>query len=404
MSARHIGCWIITQSHAGMRNQCLGLAHCLDLDPIVWTITPSPLWKAVPVAWRRPFALSRAYGAGHIRPGPRPAAAPDADAAADDVPNDVKARPKNRKTDTKAGQPDLGNAPDLVSAPDLVIAPELVIACGRAAIAPALAAKRRYRCAVIYIHDPRVLYRHFDLVIAADHDRRCRPGRGNIVRSDGALHNINPAALKKAANTPIGRQLARKKPPITAVLLGGKSKHGAFDPTHIDRLAKHIIAIRAHVGGDVIIQSSRRTQPRDHHRLTALLAKAAIACPIAAAPPETGFFDHDRVKHRRRAHGGENPYMAVLATAARFIVTADSVSMLSEVCSLGKPVYIADAPTSPKLRRFHHMLIAKNAALPLDRWRDGNGKDWQPIDSMSRACAAGRALLARLPPRPASQP
>ncbi|CAI0391290.1 unnamed protein product, partial [Linum tenue] len=40
---------------------------------------------------------------------------------------------------------------------------------------------------------------------------------------------------------------------------------------------------------------------------------------------------------------GSNPHMGHLAWADAFVITADSVSMLSEACSTGKPVYVIGA-------------------------------------------------------------
>ena len=37
---------------------------------------------------------------------------------------------------------------------------------------------------------------------------------------------------------------------------------------------------------------------------------------------------------------GKNPYFAMLGWADAILVTADSVSMLSDACTTGKPVYL----------------------------------------------------------------
>jgi hypothetical protein len=42
--------------------------------------------------------------------------------------------------------------------------------------------------------------------------------------------------------------------------------------------------------------------------------------------------------YRWQPNKEENPYLAYLALADRFIVTADSASMLAEACSTGRPV------------------------------------------------------------------
>ena len=46
--------------------------------------------------------------------------------------------------------------------------------------------------------------------------------------------------------------------------------------------------------------------------------------------------------YRWKSGDEANPYFAILALSDELIVTADSISMLSEACATGKPVYMAD--------------------------------------------------------------
>ena len=46
--------------------------------------------------------------------------------------------------------------------------------------------------------------------------------------------------------------------------------------------------------------------------------------------------------YRWRPGDSSNPYFGILALSEALVVTADSVSMLSEACATGKPVYMAD--------------------------------------------------------------
>ena len=47
----------------------------------------------------------------------------------------------------------------------------------------------------------------------------------------------------------------------------------------------------------------------------------------------------------------DNPYYGYLALADEFIVTADSISMLSEACATGKPVHMFDLGTGASAMR-----------------------------------------------------
>ena len=67
----------------------------------------------------------------------------------------------------------------------------------------------------------------------------------------------------------------------------------------------------------------------------------------ARTPPPTidTLCDHIAVPSyvfRWRKDAAENPYFGMLALADAFVVTADSMSMLTEACATGKPVYIFD--------------------------------------------------------------
>ena len=89
---------------------------------------------------------------------------------------------------------------------------------------------------------------------------------------------------------------------------------------------------------------------------------------------------------------GENPYFAYLALADAFLVTADSVSMISEAAATGKPVHILDLDGgNAKFARFHQTM--RNAGIT--RPFAGRIEDWSyPVpDDTARAGAALRALV-----------
>src|SRR5205823_10247866 len=77
--------------------------------------------------------------------------------------------------------------------------PDLLIATGRHSVAAALYVKRASegRTRVVQIQDPAISPRHFDLVIAPDHDRL----RGdNVVVTTGALHRVTNNLLAEHAS------------------------------------------------------------------------------------------------------------------------------------------------------------------------------------------------------------
>ena len=91
---------------------------------------------------------------------------------------------------------------------------------------------------------------------------------------------------------------------------------------------------------------------------------------------------------------GENPYFAYLALADAFLVTADSVSMISEAAATGKPVHILDlAGGDAKFARFHAAMRQAGITRPFA----GRIEYWSYAlpDDTARAGAALRALCRR---------
>ena len=64
----------------------------------------------------------------------------------------------------------------------------------------------------------------------------------------------------------------------------------------------------------------------------------------------------------------QNPYFAVLQSADFIVATGDSISMCSEICCLGKPVYIFNPPEicSSKHLKFHQDLFDQGFARKLN--------------------------------------
>ena len=89
---------------------------------------------------------------------------------------------------------------------------------------------------------------------------------------------------------------------------------------------------------------------------------------------------------------GDNPYFGMLGLADFIVVTADSVNMVSEAASTGKPVYVFDLPGgSEKFARFHRGLQDDGVTRPftgvLEPYR------YRPLDDMGAVAAKVKALL-----------
>jgi len=95
---------------------------------------------------------------------------------------------------------------------------------------------------------------------------------------------------------------------------------------------------------------------------------------------------------------GDNPYFGLLGLADAIVVTGDSVNMISEACTTGKPVYIFELAggAGSKFSAFHDAVYARDLARPFD----GALEDWRP-EPLRETERAARVLLGCLAARDA---
>lgn len=219
--------------------------------------------------------------------------------------------------------------------------PDVLIAGGRKAAGLALWVKRasRGKTLVVCLQDPRARRGAFDLIAVPAHD----PARGrNVIVTTAAPNRITPERLYRARKT-WERQLEHLRHPRVAVLIGGNSKAYTLSGTIAGGLGESLKKL-ATDGAGMMVTASRRTGSDNLAILQAWLK-------------DTGAFVWDGK--------GENPYEGFLALADVILVTADSVSMMSEAASTGKPVYRIDLEGgAPRLNKFHAKLELDGIARP----------------------------------------
>src|SRR5690606_37577096 len=129
----------------------------------------------------------------------------------------------------------------------------LAIGCGRqAALATRLLRARG--AAAVQILDPRIGTRHWDAVIAPEHDGL---SGANVITLLGSLHPVEAAWLLRgcAGFAQLDRPPARR----SVDLLGGPTRHAPCATVHLDALRGRVLEVRASDGGSVLAPVSRRT-------------------------------------------------------------------------------------------------------------------------------------------------
>ncbi|KAL4561353.1 hypothetical protein LXL04_033518 [Taraxacum kok-saghyz] len=217
--------------------------------------------------------------------------------------------------------------------------PLLVVACGRDTISISSSIKRLASDNV------------FDLVIAPQHDYYAltphaqeqvpkflrkyitpnEPPNKNMVLTLGSLHQVDSAALRSAAIA-WHDEFASFPKPLIVVNIGG--------PTNAKQLTSYLRGVLDTCGS---IASFVRKELGEFKKIY--------------------IWDGEE----------PNPHMGHLAWADAFIVTADSVSMISEACSTGKPVYVIGGDRCKwKLSEFHKTLNERGLVRPFTGLEDAS--------------------------------
>lgn len=220
--------------------------------------------------------------------------------------------------------------------------PDMVITAGRRnePIARWIKAQSGGRTKLVQIGRPWARLDRWDLVVTTPQYRL--PKGPTVLHNEAPLHRVTRERLAAAALewAPRVAQLPR---PYVTLLAGGPSGPYPFDPISGARLARQASELAGKRGGSLLVTTSART-------------------PAATVDALFGGVTVPSLLYRWRRDDPENPFFGFLALADAIIVTGDSVSMMTEACATGQPVYFYDtgegktsmreppAPTSVPLR------------------------------------------------------
>ena len=216
--------------------------------------------------------------------------------------------------------------------------PALVISAGRRSAPVALwLAARGAR--TVHCMQPGFGADRFDRLVLGLHDVP-RPA-ANLLHILGATHRLSPVRLAFARAE--WAALSALPSPRVVLLVGGPVRGRGMSPADAARLVPRVL--RRFPGATLMVTASRRTGEA---------ATVALASALAGVP-------HCLF---RWGDPSPNPYAGFLAWAEAVVVTGDSVSMLSEACASGAPVFVATREEG-RHRRLVDGLYEADAARPL---------------------------------------
>lgn len=251
--------------------------------------------------------------------------------------------------------------------------PDLWIGAGRASLPLSIRARRRSggRTFVVQVQDPLLPAAWFDLVAPPKHDERDGPG---VYPITGSPHRVTPERLAEAVE-PFRALIDPLPHPRIAALIGGKSKAFDISRHRAQDLADRLAGMADATDGALMVTFSRRTPDA---------ARAIIT---------------ERLKTRPGViwdGAGPNPYFAFLAAADAFVVTEDSINMVAEAASTGKPIYVATVDGRQRRKRLFHQDLAERGVIrpftgAFERWT------YEPLSETQRLA---EEIVRRLADRP----
>ena len=207
--------------------------------------------------------------------------------------------------------------------------PDLIVGAGSACQAPMLAAQRTHGGKTIYLMRPKFPLRLFDLCIIPSHD--APPGRRNVLQSEGVLNDLTPSTESKTGQD--------------VILIGGPSKHHSWNE---ELLVSQINRLIERHKQRFILSTSRRTP----------IGTVKLLEQI----PGLDYQPFDQL---------EPTWLTdTLGQANSVWVTADSISMMYEVLTVGANLGILEVPVSrnDRISRVAQNLLSKAYATSFLQW------------------------------------
>ncbi len=228
---------------------------------------------------------------------------------------------------------------------------DLIISCGRKSVIPSIHLKSISNKKIFNIHiqDPKVNFKHFDFIVAPEHDAI----KGdNVINTKGAIHYLTEEEIlenKEYLNSFIKKDNRK----VWALILGGPTKYYDYSTKNM----KHIFSmfyklLKKHDFQLVVIPSMRTPSSTIHY------AKEFFG------ENHTIIMDVDK-----------KAYLSALAISENIVVTCDSSSMISEAALTGKPIYVANIlpkKNDKRFQRFRNLFrdlnITRNLGEEVEIW------------------------------------
>ena len=238
---------------------------------------------------------------------------------------------------------------------------DIIISCGRKSVIPSIHLKNSSNKKIFNIHiqDPKVDLKHFDFIVAPEHD--AMKGQ-NVISTRGAIHYLTENEINENKDY-LNSFIKKDERKIWTLIMGGPTKYYDYSSKNINDIFKKINELSKIYNFQLVAIPSMRT-------------------PINIIRYAKEYFGED---HTVIMDVDKKAYLSALAIAQNIIVTCDSSSMISEAALTGKPIYIASILPKKKDKRFQRfrnlfreLNITRNLGEEIKDW------NYQKLDETNR--------------------
>ena len=238
---------------------------------------------------------------------------------------------------------------------------DIIISCGRKSVIPSIHLKNNSNKKVFNIHiqDPKVNSKHFDFIIAPEHDEVIGQ---NVISTKGAIHYLTENEINENKNY-LNSFIKKDERKIWTLIMGGPTKYYDYSSKNIKEIFIKISELSKKHNFQLVVIPSMRT-------------------PTNIIQYAKSYFGDN---HTVIMDVDKKAYLSALAIAQNIIVTCDSSSMISEAALTGKPIYIASILPKKNDKRFQkfrnlfrELNIIKNLGEQIENW------NYEKLDETNR--------------------
>lgn len=208
----------------------------------------------------------------------------------------------------------------------LEIDPDLIIISGRrlSKLAIYLQKKSNQKINLIAVTNPEENFQYFSSVILPYHDKFKNDKYENIVNIQGALCKFDLEKMKKETEI-IEQKLSKFNKPFISLIIGGDIKNKKYDPEEFGIFIANLSNLISKLNATLLITTSRRTSDQCIRAI-----KNNLNCNNYLYDWKSAQANPENI----------NPYNAFINLSDILIMTGDSISMVSEVLTFGKSIYV----------------------------------------------------------------